>query len=284
MSILENFTEPLTKLLEMVANTIGVIYKPVQIRREAKAQGDASIILAEANAKVKEIELRTRVRLDYIENRRQKNLDQIINKSTLFLPSKVDNKPLDEDWTVQFFDYCKDISNEEMQTIWSRLLAGEVSHPGTYSPRTLFVLKHMRKEDAEIFTKFCSFVWRVDGTLLGRFRISGVHELAENVGLNSYSLTQLDNLGLVKYNYFHKTINDADTFVAEYLGHKVLFELPKKIDTNLVINGYSTLHIDSLTDVGSELFTLCGPEYNEVYFNVVVKYFENLGASSKQTN
>lgn len=101
MSILENLTQPLTKLLEIVANAIGVIYKPEQIRREAKAHGDASIILAEANATVKEIELRTRLRLDHIENRRQKNLEQIIGKAALFLPSKVDNKPVDEDWTVK---------------------------------------------------------------------------------------------------------------------------------------------------------------------------------------
>jgi hypothetical protein len=166
----------------------------------------------------------------------------------------VDNKSVDEDWTVQFFEYCKDVSNEEMQTIWSRLLAGEVSCPGTYSPRTLFALKHMRKEDAEVYTKFCSFVWRIDEKLLGRFRMPEVHELAENVGLNSYALTQLDNLGLVKYGYFHKTLNDGDTFAAEYLGHKILFELPKKIDTDLMIKGYTTLHIDSLTDIGSELF------------------------------
>jgi hypothetical protein len=44
---------------------------------------------------------------------------------------------LDEDWIAHFFDKCENVSNKEMQTLWSRLLAVEATTSGTYSKRTI---------------------------------------------------------------------------------------------------------------------------------------------------
>jgi hypothetical protein len=37
---------------------------------------------------------------------------------------------LEDDWITNFFDKCRLISDEEMQTLWSKVLAGEANAPG----------------------------------------------------------------------------------------------------------------------------------------------------------
>src|SRR5690606_25427708 len=66
----------------------------------------------------------------------------------------VTDEPLDEDWKTRFFNIAEDISNEEMQSLWGKILAGEIKQPKSYSLRTLELLKNLSKEEAEVFTKF----------------------------------------------------------------------------------------------------------------------------------
>jgi uncharacterized repeat protein (TIGR03899 family) len=267
---LKNLTEPVSKLIEAVSSGIGVLYEPTRIRRKAKAEADASIILAKANAKTKAMAQRAIERLSYVELRRQRNIDAIVNSAYPVLPDTVDTMPVNEDWIVQFFDFCKDIGNEEMQRLWAKLLAGEVAHPGTFSPRTLHALKTMRREDAETFAKFCSFIWKVDNLLLVRFRIGEVHEIAKNEGLDSLKLTQLDNLGLVKYSYFTNRVSINENFEVTYFEKKYLIEASD--DVSLSVSS------DILTDIGTELFPICNPVHNEAYHNAVLEYFKKGGA------
>ena len=53
----------------------------------------------------------------------------------------VSEEPVEEDWTTRFFNIVEDISDEEMQRLWGKILAGEVKQPKSYSLRTLELLK-----------------------------------------------------------------------------------------------------------------------------------------------
>ena len=70
----------------------------------------------------------------------------------------VDDHAPDHDWTARFFDCVKDVSDEDMQNLWSQILAGEVESPGRTSLRTLEVLRNMTKRDAKMFNGICDFV------------------------------------------------------------------------------------------------------------------------------
>lgn len=70
----------------------------------------------------------------------------------------VDDHEPDHDWTARFFDCVKDVSDEDMQRLWARILAGEVESPGKTSLRTLETLRNMSKSDAEMFKGICDFV------------------------------------------------------------------------------------------------------------------------------
>lgn len=55
-------------------------------------------------------------------------------------------------WYMQFFEYAGNISDEEMQRWWAKLLAGEIGQPKRFSKSTLRVLYEMSYEDAKLFT------------------------------------------------------------------------------------------------------------------------------------
>src|SRR5712691_8920424 len=80
-------------------------------------------------------------------------------KAAKEMPESVSDKPVEQDWVSRFLEDCQDVSNEDMQTVWGRLLAGEVTKPGSFSFRTLATVKMLRPEVANLFTRLCSFVW-----------------------------------------------------------------------------------------------------------------------------
>jgi len=91
--------------------------------------------------------------------RRQEIIEDITYRAIDELPDTVADEKVEADWIIQFFENCQDITCEEMQIIWARLLAGEVAKPGSFSPRTLTTLKLMRREDAILFERTCAYVW-----------------------------------------------------------------------------------------------------------------------------
>ena len=46
--------------------------------------------------------------------------------------------------------------NDDARTLWSRILAGEINKPGSFSKRAMSLLSDMGKRDIEIFKLFCS--------------------------------------------------------------------------------------------------------------------------------
>ena len=66
---------------------------------------------------------------------------------------------LDEDFIKRFYRYASDINREEAQRVWARLLAGEICFPGSFSLKTLDLLRNITKEDAEDIIEINSYVF-----------------------------------------------------------------------------------------------------------------------------
>ena len=62
-------------------------------------------------------------------------------------------KDLDPDWATAFYDSAKDSSDEEIQVLWGKILAGEIVHRGKFYKRTLSVLKNMESKEAKHFVE-----------------------------------------------------------------------------------------------------------------------------------
>ena len=91
-------------------------------------------------------------RIEYQEQKRLSNVSSVVRDAANELGDKEvpDHEP-DHDWTARFFDCVQDVTSEDMQKIWSRILAGEVESLGRTSLRTLDTLRNMTELDAETF-------------------------------------------------------------------------------------------------------------------------------------
>lgn len=156
--------KPFEKLIDVISKGIGTLYKPRAIRKEAESKAYEIEIIEQAKAKAlsegKELEAETYIRIQerilFNEVERQKCIDNVVEVAAEQLKNEnnISQEPVDKDWSKRFFNIVQDVSDEEMQTIWGRILAGETKQPKSYSFRTLEFLKNLSKAEAEVFTKF----------------------------------------------------------------------------------------------------------------------------------
>jgi endonuclease III-like uncharacterized protein len=163
---LGDLSRPATTLIEKISDAIGWYFEPKQLIRIARAKAEAEEIkeLARINLDNKIAE-RALNRFISEEVKKQMNMESIILKSLEIVSECSKPENIDEDWLLNFFDKCKTIGNEGMQSIWARILAGEANSPGKFSKRTLNTLTTIDQKDAEKFQNFCSFVVSINGKL-----------------------------------------------------------------------------------------------------------------------
>lgn len=89
------------------------------------------------------------------EIKKQGNINSTINftMNELENETEVSDEKVDEDWINRFFNTIENISNEQLQQLWAKILAGEIKEPSTYSLRTLDILKNLSFKEAGCFLK-----------------------------------------------------------------------------------------------------------------------------------
>ena len=175
----------LEKLVEYTASGIGAVAGPMlapwKVGREAKAklieakgQADRLKLIADAQAQARQhlvepdgagrgtLEIDASgvtQRIEFQEKKRQANIAATVRHAAAELgDAEVPEHEPDPDWTARFFDCVQDVSSEDMQKLWAKVLSGEVQGPGTTSLRTLDVLRNMTARDAAMFQEVCSYV------------------------------------------------------------------------------------------------------------------------------
>ena len=103
------------------------------------------------------------------------------------------DRKVDDDWLYRWRDSASTVSNERLQDLWGRVLAGEVKSPGTFSLRMLEFLKNLSQEEAQLIEKLAPFV--VDGSFVHRDWSADRHDSLEPHGISAGDLMMLDNLG-----------------------------------------------------------------------------------------
>ena len=96
-------------------------------------------------------------RIELLFEKRLLNLARIVERAAGALPTgEVPDVEPDMAWTAAFSSGAQNISDEEMQQTWARVLAGEVERPGSTSIRTLSILRELNQEVALLFKRLCS--------------------------------------------------------------------------------------------------------------------------------
>ncbi len=200
------------KVLEWLRDDIGLRQKPGRTLSEGKAQAyadmEGQLIKQSYNSEVTEDErLLARSLLVRIETdkREQRNKESVVFKALAALqalkpdakPEDVKTEEVDEDWRAIFFDKCRLVSDEEMQMLWGKVLAGEVNQPGTFSRRLLNLLSTTSESEARVFTTLCKYSVVVDNNTA---TIPLIYSNKEGEsGLEDFSLLHgrhLENMGL----------------------------------------------------------------------------------------
>lgn len=188
-AIKENFL--LTGGIEYKENSIA-ISSPKELPQTNNSQ---NIILSPT------LEERATDRINYQEAKKQLNIESITAYAAEELKNEepVSNEPLDEDWTTRFFNIAEDISSDEMQALWGRILAGEIKQPKSYSLRTLELLKNLSKKEAEVFMKFGQLAI-ISGNISFILNFKDEKLLEEKYQLNFSERLLLEELGFITAN------------------------------------------------------------------------------------
>lgn len=261
---LGNLAEPAKVLIEKVSDAVGGVFKPWQIERVAKAEARAEIIKTTAQIEASELQQRALRRFVTEEAMKQENIENITKKAIPRLAENANPSGIEKDWLVDFFDKSRIVSDEEMQNLWSAILAGEANRPGSYSKRTLHLMASLDKKDAVLFTKLCRFVWVVGAPVPLIF--DSQNEIYTNNDINFSSLKHLDAIGLISFESLsgYKRTGFVKNVAVAYGSKITTLEFPKDEKNDLSI-GHAIF-----TDAGLQLAQFCQSKTVEGFEEYVI--------------
>ena len=162
-------------------------------------------------------------------------MEDISAKALPHLKEDADPDSIEDDWLVNFFDKSRIVSDQEMQKLWSHVLAGEANVPGTYSKRAVNLLSGLDKAEALLFTKLCGFIVFIGEPTPLVFDESA--QIYNRHGIDFSSLSHLDSIGLIQYGgltgFLRKNMPKKVT--AWYYQRPIILQLPKDIENDFDI-------------------------------------------------
>jgi len=260
---LGDLTKPATVLIEKISDAVGGVFKPYQVVRLAKAEAEAGLIRAESEIQVTDLHRRAMHRFVEEEAKLQSNIEGITQKAIPLLKDESSPQDVEDDWITNFFDKCRIVSDEEMQRLWSSVLASEANTPGAFSKRTVNLLADLDKSDAELFARLCGFGWMIGNVVPLVFDTQA--EIYERHGINFGSLSHLESLGLIQFNDISgfERLKLPKSFYVLYYMQPLELTLPKETDNRLELGKVL------LTKAGQELAPVCDSHPIDGFFDFV---------------
>lgn len=185
--------------VDKISDAISGVARPWQIRRIAEAESDAKLTEAQSEIRISSLQRRAAQRWLAEEEQKQANIESISAKAVPEIKDDAKPDKMDPDWLVNFFDKSRLTSDEEMQAVWAKILAGEANAPGKFAKRTVNLLGSLDKNDAEQFQSLCRFNWRMAISPIPLIFDTTSAIYAAN-GINWIGLKHLDEIGLVSFD------------------------------------------------------------------------------------
>jgi len=286
---LAGVSEPLKKLIETVSKGIGAVFEPYLIKKKATANVEVINKLAHAIKNTPQITKivkyeheglsvvfsnndlypesldsmeRAEAREQYKNIKSQANIESIISQSVIELNSEnsISDEEVNEDWITRYFNIIGDVSDDLMQGIWAKILAGEIQKPGSYSLRTLDLLRNLSKEEAILFNQVAAYALTEND--IDHFLLHTEQLLAIAKDISYSNIITLIDLGLlssvdVLYKSELITINNPHKF---FYGDSLILIECANDQPNLI-----QFKITTFTKIGSQLLTLIKKTINEDY-------------------
>lgn len=271
---LGKLSKPATVLIEKIAEATGGVFRPFQIRRVAQAEADAEIIKASTKIKIADLKRRALHRFINEEAKKQANIESITQKALPAIEEKAQPEKIEGDWITNFFDKCRLISDEQMQNLWSTVLAGEANSSGSYSKRTVNLLASFDKRDAEWFAILCSFVWYLkDKPHPMIYDLKD--EIYINAGLGFSRMKHLETIGLISIEPSDAMdfgqVNQPSNIVVNYHGTRMNIKFRRE-KNNKFITGQVIF-----SKAGEELAQICSSPPRDGFVDYILKKWKKFG-------
>lgn len=235
--------------------------------------------------------------------RKRFNLDNILIKARDFLISdkKIVTKNAEEqhqeaspeissDWLNTFEDIAENMSSEEMQTRFARILAGEIERPSSFSVRTVKLLSEIDTNTANLFARFCGCC------IVSKIHVSEGYDILidvrlvalggqlgnncmKNFGFHYTALKQLQEYGLISsdlnsYTDYMSSVvaPNENTVLAPFYYQRSPYAFRQQKEnedqkTRLQLTGVS------LTTVGTQLYNIIDLIPNAEHFEAFKEHF-----------
>jgi len=102
----------------------------------------------------------------------------------------VSNQAVDPDWFQKWRTYAEEVSNEERQRLWGKVLAEETRMPASFSLRSLSLLSLLSNEEASTIQTIAPLI--IDNSV-----IYPDHETWKHLGVDERVLADLESIGLL---------------------------------------------------------------------------------------
>jgi hypothetical protein len=206
------------------------------------------------------------------------------------LKTEPDNKKdgdatIETDWLNYFEGIAKIRSTDEMKHVLSKILAGEIVNPGSYSLRTLRIVSELDKNTSQLFKKLASIATCLRfGRNIIDCRVIAVNGDPNNnslrrFGLDYNSLNILEENGLIIPSYnsyfdYRATVKDKNGnrgMAIELCSKK--FGLISTNESNFQRGNMLPIEGVALSNSGKELFQAIEPSFNDLYISELTSFF-----------
>jgi len=208
--------------------------------------------------------------------RKQENIEAIMEKTFSFCANNAIDKRPDLDWFNRYIALAEDVSNNTMQDLWAKILAGELSRPGSYSLKAIKIFRDMSIVDAKLLAKACSLAVK-DQSKKNIRLISGIYQQLgllnffsknrqQHINLSHFGLNYADILSLADNHLIYKQESELNVMT---VGEKINFNfngLPFKLTCkkpNISVQFYK------FTPIGAELANLISDKANDDFFTML---------------
>ena len=194
------------------------------------------------------------------------NLINTAVKSAKYIkPDTPNNIEMDNDFFWNTVEHSKSISNEEMQELIAKIIAGEYNVPGTYSMSTLQIIKMLGKNELELFERICGLIVNNDHIPKEIFSLpDSAKEIMAKLQIDFGSLQILQSLGLFLPNEMTrsmKVIIKNTRYSIAYFDKTLFFAPENDNSTEIRLPGFY-----GLSFAGKQIIQHINPQYNEKYY------------------
>lgn len=192
----------------------------------------------------------------------------------------VSEAPVDPDWFARWRNQAQDVSSEQMQRLWAKILAGEVRQPGSFSVHSMDFLSRMSKSDADLLAKIA----RIS---IGNGIFKNAKKSFEALGINIQDLIYLDDIGILNGVVGVGGLSQTATplpdphssdqwYVALLIGDVGLIFYKPTDDKTLMIP------VHTISSIGKEILMLTKQEPFDIYIEEVAKFMKSKGYTKCQ--